>query len=664
MAQAVAIPEGGEDASRMPRWNIMPETLYVLEDVFRTQPFPPMMMREKLAKTLDVTPRQVQIWFQNRRQRARHTKFKPGAGGMDDGNSIIYSGSLPIPGGASQWQMSNGQVHSGPYSGMGGMGGMGGMFPQSSGPFQYVPAAGSMQMSGDYAQHIQQVQQMQAQMKMQQQQAQMMGMLYPQVGMMQAQSAAQPLMYAQPQTQPLMYSQPRQPEQLALGTIITPGASQYPSCLPPSALNEHAAPMPTSQQYPSHLNSPSLNERNMPMLATPYPSTPLSPFLQPTPLERSISGVDAGMATVAQQPLLASPAFGHHPAWQQQQQQQQQHRGVLPGMLQSMQCMGLGLPPECSCSPNVTDRFGPGAYYVNSSMSHLAGLQQQQQQQPPLPCAGYAMSNSRSGDFTMSNGMPSAQPLCLGYACPGGGSLALPSRLSMTSRMPSGGSGAETPIFAVPRSYAFPQQQLAQQQLAQQQQVQQQQPLQPRAAMGSPMGLQAPLGYFAAPAAPYGGAQQQPQQPQLQHMQLPVQPQSADEKLPRAHRESQSCEERSMSHSQSEERDEDQWAAASLLRVQHSQTLSASGGSPLSLSPQEPQPQLRAGAGAQTLSAVAESLSRYTAAEALAHVSSRAPSADGFDTAPPSMSPKIAPLISPEPEPPYLHGSAAATMAD
>jgi hypothetical protein len=82
-------PEMLDDGARMPRWNITPEALYVLEDVFRMQPFPPIMMREKLAKSLDVTPRQVQIWFQNRRQRARHTQFKPtGAQPVDGGDGM------------------------------------------------------------------------------------------------------------------------------------------------------------------------------------------------------------------------------------------------------------------------------------------------------------------------------------------------------------------------------------------------------------------------------------------------------------------------------------------------------------------------------------------------------------------------------------------------
>lgn len=63
---------GGGPKSRAPRWNIPPTALTTLEDVFRANHFPSVEARDKLAALLDVKPRQIQVWFQNRRQRERN----------------------------------------------------------------------------------------------------------------------------------------------------------------------------------------------------------------------------------------------------------------------------------------------------------------------------------------------------------------------------------------------------------------------------------------------------------------------------------------------------------------------------------------------------------------------------------------------------------------
>jgi hypothetical protein len=66
----------GTPKSRAPRWNIPPSALVILEEVFAAQHFPSVESRDKLAKELGVKPRQIQVWFQNRRQRERNNQRK------------------------------------------------------------------------------------------------------------------------------------------------------------------------------------------------------------------------------------------------------------------------------------------------------------------------------------------------------------------------------------------------------------------------------------------------------------------------------------------------------------------------------------------------------------------------------------------------------------
>ena len=60
-----------EDKSKMSRWQIGNGSLSVLEQVYTLDPFPGLDARRELAKQLNVSPRQVQVWFQNKRQRER-----------------------------------------------------------------------------------------------------------------------------------------------------------------------------------------------------------------------------------------------------------------------------------------------------------------------------------------------------------------------------------------------------------------------------------------------------------------------------------------------------------------------------------------------------------------------------------------------------------------
>lgn len=67
-----------------PRWSIKPQHLRQLEEVFKAVRAPSYPLRQALAEQLGVTPRQVQVWFRNRRQRARLAKLKKGTDEADD----------------------------------------------------------------------------------------------------------------------------------------------------------------------------------------------------------------------------------------------------------------------------------------------------------------------------------------------------------------------------------------------------------------------------------------------------------------------------------------------------------------------------------------------------------------------------------------------------
>ena len=66
---------------KSPRWSISKQSLLVLEEIFRLEKFPSAEMRRRLASDFGVAPRQVQFWFQNRRQRERRSKLGGGGGG-------------------------------------------------------------------------------------------------------------------------------------------------------------------------------------------------------------------------------------------------------------------------------------------------------------------------------------------------------------------------------------------------------------------------------------------------------------------------------------------------------------------------------------------------------------------------------------------------------
>lgn len=60
-----------EKGNKISRWQIGSSALTVLEQVYAMEPFPGLDTRRELSRKLNVSPRQVQVWFQNKRQRER-----------------------------------------------------------------------------------------------------------------------------------------------------------------------------------------------------------------------------------------------------------------------------------------------------------------------------------------------------------------------------------------------------------------------------------------------------------------------------------------------------------------------------------------------------------------------------------------------------------------
>jgi len=79
------------------RWNITPAQRRLLERTYRTHPYPVLSLREQLGRELNVTPRQVQIWFQNRRQRTRKGGPDDGEDDEDDGPVVANTGEDGAP---------------------------------------------------------------------------------------------------------------------------------------------------------------------------------------------------------------------------------------------------------------------------------------------------------------------------------------------------------------------------------------------------------------------------------------------------------------------------------------------------------------------------------------------------------------------------------------
>jgi hypothetical protein len=57
--------------ARRARTNFNNNALTYLEDIFKTNQYPDITEREKLAKKIDTTEARIQVWFQNKRSRNR-----------------------------------------------------------------------------------------------------------------------------------------------------------------------------------------------------------------------------------------------------------------------------------------------------------------------------------------------------------------------------------------------------------------------------------------------------------------------------------------------------------------------------------------------------------------------------------------------------------------
>lgn len=84
-----------------PRWSIKPHHLRQLEEIFKEVQAPSLALRQAVAEQMGVTPRQVQVWFRNRRQRVRLSKLgKDGCDDDDDDDDTICVNAEPVAPGA------------------------------------------------------------------------------------------------------------------------------------------------------------------------------------------------------------------------------------------------------------------------------------------------------------------------------------------------------------------------------------------------------------------------------------------------------------------------------------------------------------------------------------------------------------------------------------
>lgn len=76
-------PAAGGPERTIKRSTFSPEQLRVLEEAFGANPLPNLATRHALAEELGLTPRTVQVWFQNRRQKVKKMQLASGSTSND-----------------------------------------------------------------------------------------------------------------------------------------------------------------------------------------------------------------------------------------------------------------------------------------------------------------------------------------------------------------------------------------------------------------------------------------------------------------------------------------------------------------------------------------------------------------------------------------------------
>uniref|UniRef100_A0A7S4B669 Homeobox domain-containing protein n=2 Tax=Chrysotila carterae TaxID=13221 RepID=A0A7S4B669_CHRCT len=99
MAQSICPADAQQlSQSKLRRWNIRDSDLQLLETAYMMDNFPSIFVRQQLASELGVSVRQVQVWFQNRRQRSRDKCREDSGGekGSNDQTTDINAGSQVV----------------------------------------------------------------------------------------------------------------------------------------------------------------------------------------------------------------------------------------------------------------------------------------------------------------------------------------------------------------------------------------------------------------------------------------------------------------------------------------------------------------------------------------------------------------------------------------